>query len=64
MPILHQPAADVRMVDLQALLFVLGERGMIALQLFSLAVQIGQGLVERQHADILQKRSQKDFLGQ
>ena len=32
--LLHQPAADIRMIDLQALLFVLGERGVIALQPF------------------------------
>ena len=63
-PPLHQPAADVRMIDLQALLFVLGERAMVALQSFPLRVQIGHGLVQRQHAHILEQRRQKNFFSQ
>ena len=60
----HQPAADSGMIGLQAFLFVFGERRVIALQFFSVAIQIGHGLIERQHADILQQRREEDFFGQ
>jgi hypothetical protein len=63
-PFLHQPAADMRMIHLQALLFVLGEHAMLALQLFSQRVQVGHGVVQRQHAHILQQRRQEDLFCQ
>ena len=55
----HQPSADVGVIGLQALLLVLGERRVVALQLFAVAIQIGHGLIERQHADVLQQRRQE-----
>ena len=60
-PPLHQPAANLRMIDLQLLRFVLGEGGMVALQGFPAGVQIRHGLVQRQHAHILEQRRQEYF---
>ena len=52
------------MIGLHALLFVLGQRRVIALQLFAIAVQVGHGLIERQHADVLQQCGQEYLFGQ
>jgi len=62
-PPLHQPAANLGVIDLQLLDLVLGKGQMVALQRFPLRVQIRQGLVERQHAHVLEQRRQKYFLG-
>ena len=63
-PPLHQPTTDVRMIDLQALLFVLGERAVVALQTFPFCVHIGHRFVQRQHADVLEQCSEEYFFGQ
>ncbi len=52
------------MIDLQTLLFVLGQRNMVALEGFPLGIQIGHRLVQRQHAHILEQRCQEYFFGQ
>ncbi len=58
-PLCHQPAANMRVIHLQALDLVFRERGMIALQRFALEVKVRHGLIERQHADILEQRRQE-----
>ena len=43
---------------------MLDESAVIALQLFALGVQIRYGLIERQHADVLEQGGQEYFLRQ
>ena len=49
------------MVDLQTLLFVRGEGGVIALQRLRAAVQVGHRFIEREHADVLQQCGEEDL---
>ena len=60
-PRLHEPAACRGMVELQALFLMRREGGVIVLHRFGAAVQVGDRLIERQHPDILQQRSEEDF---
>jgi len=56
----HEPAADFRMIRLQALSFDVGERRMIALR-DRAAIKVWHDLVERQHSHILQQGCEKDL---